>query len=53
MLGRLRYKVWRGEGGGMSDAFLVEAQLKLVGGWRSAGWMEGARNVLKVNKLNN
>ena len=49
----LDIKVWRGEGGGMSDAFLVEAQLKLVGGWMSAGWMEGVRNVLKVNKLNN
>ena len=41
MLGRLLdEKVWRGEGGGMSDHFLVEARLKLVGdggvpeGWR-------------------
>ena len=45
-------KVWRGEGGGMSDHFLL-AQLKLVGGWRSTGRMEGARNVLKVSDLNN
>ena len=31
MLGRLLHvKVWRGEGGGMSDHFLVEARLKLV-----------------------
>ena len=35
MLGRLLdVKVWRGEGGGMSDDFLVEARLKLVCGWR-------------------
>ena len=41
MLGRLLdMKVWRGEGGGMSDHFLVEAGMKLVGGWRSAGKME-------------
>ena len=54
MLGRLLdVKVWRGEGGGMSDHLLVEARLKLVGGWRSAGWMEGVRNVLKVSELNN
>ena len=38
--------------GGLSDDFLVEARLKLVGGWRRAGRMEGARNVLKVNELN-
>ena len=31
--------------------FLVEAQLKLLGGWRSAGRMEGVRNVLKVSEL--
>ena len=37
----------------MSDHFLVEARLKLVGGWRSAGRMEGMRNVLKVGELNN
>ena len=43
-------KVWRGEGGEMSDHFLVEARLKLVGGWRSAGRMEGVRNVLKVSE---
>ena len=29
----------------MSDHFLVEAQLKLVGRWRSAGRTEGMRNV--------
>ena len=53
-LGRLLdMKVWRGEGGGMSDHFLVEARLKLLGGWRSAGRMEGVRNVLKVSELNN
>ena len=32
---------------GLSDHFLVEAWLKLVGGWRSA-----RRNVLKVSELN-
>ena len=54
MLGRLLdVKVWRGEGGGMSDHFLVEALLKFVGGWRSAGRMKGVRNVLKVSELNN
>ena len=54
MLGRLfDVKVWRGEDGGMSDHFLVEARLKLVGGWRSAGRMKGVRNVLKVSELNN
>ena len=54
MLGTLLdVKVWRGEGGGMSDHFLVEAQLKLLGGWRSARRMEGVRNVLKVSELNN
>ena len=50
MPGRLLgVKVWRGEGGGMSDHFLVEARLKLVGGWRSAGRVEGVRNVLKLS----
>ena len=35
MLGRLLdVKVWKREGGGMSDHFLVEARLKLVGGWK-------------------
>ena len=53
MLGRLLdVKVWRGEGGGLSDHFLVEARLKLLGGWMSAGRMEGVRNVLKVSELN-
>ena len=37
----------------MSVHFLVEARLKLVGGWRSAGRMESVRNVLKVSELNN
>ena len=37
----------------MSDHFLVESRLKLVGGWRSAGRIEGVRNVLKVSELNN
>ena len=36
----------------MCDHFLVEARLKLVGGWRSAG-MESVRNVLKVSALIN
>ena len=31
---------------------LVEARLKLLGGWRSAGRTEGVRNVLKVSELN-
>ena len=54
MLGKLfDVKVWRREGGGMSDRFSVEARLKFVGGWRSAGRMEGVRNVLKVSELNN
>ena len=54
MLGTLLdVKVWRGEGGGLSDHFLVEARLKLVGGWRSAGRMDHVRNVLKVSELNN
>ena len=54
MIGRLLdVKVWRGEGRGMSDYFLVEAWLKLVGGWRSAGRKERVKNVLKVSELNN
>ena len=53
MLGKLvDVKVWRGEGGGIHH-FWVEARLKLVDGWRSAGRMEGVRNVLKVRELNN
>ena len=40
MVGRLLdVKVWRGEGGRMSVHFLMEARLKLLGGWRSAGRM--------------
>ena len=54
MLGRLiDVKVFRGEGGGMSDHFLVDARLKFVGGLRRAGRTEGVRNVLKVSELNN
>ena len=30
----------------------MEARLKVVGSWRSAGRMEGVRNVLKVSELN-
>ena len=30
----------------------MEARLKLLGGWKSAGRMEGVRNVLKVSELN-
>ena len=45
-------KVSRGEWGGLSDYFLVEDRLKLVGGWTSAVRMEGVRNVLKVSELN-
>ena len=53
MLGRLLdVKVWRREGGGMSDHFLVEARLKLMDGRRSAGRMEGVRNVFMVSELN-
>ena len=37
----------------MSDHFLVETQLKLVGGWRSAGKQKGVKRVLKVSELNN
>ena len=53
MLGRpLDVKVWRGERGGLSDHFLVEARLKLLSGWRRTGRMEGVRNVLKVSEQN-
>ena len=31
----------------------MEALLKLLGGWRSAGRMEGVRNVFKVSEPNN
>ena len=41
----------RRRGGGLSDHFLVEARLKLLGGWRSARRMEGVRNVLKEKVL--
>ena len=37
----------------MSDHFLVEARLKLVGGWKSTGRLEGVRNVLQVSEQNN
>ena len=36
----------------MSDYFLEEARLQLVGG-RRARMIEGVRNVLKVSELNN
>ena len=36
----------------MSGHFLVEARLKLLGGWTSARRMDGVRNVLKVSELN-
>ena len=52
MFGKLLdVKVWTVERGDCRP-FLVEARLKLVGGWRSAGRMEGVRNVLKVSELN-
>ena len=38
--------------GGLSHHFLVEARLKLLGGWRSTGRTEGVRNMLKVSELN-
>ena len=44
--------MWRGEGEGLSDHFLVEARLKLLGGWRSPVRMASVRNVLKVSELN-
>ena len=37
----------------MSDNFLVGVRLKLMGGWRSAGRMEGVRNMSNVSELNN
>ena len=37
----------------MSDHFLVEARLKFVGGWRTAGRMEGAIILFKVSELKN
>ena len=53
MLGRLLdVKSVERRRGGLSDHFLVSARLKLLGGWRSAGRMEGVRNVLKVSELN-
>ena len=47
-------KVWRGEGGGMSDHFFGGSSAE-IGGWldRGAGRMEGVRNMLKVSELNN
>ena len=41
-----------GESGGTSDHILVEARLKVSGGWKSARKMEGVRNVLMVSELN-
>ena len=37
----------------MPEHFLVKVRLKSMGGWRSAGRMEGVRNVLKGSELNN
>ena len=52
MLGRLLdVKVWRAEGGHCLTIF-GGSRLRLLGGWRSAGRMEGLRNVLKVSELN-
>ena len=48
----LNVNVCRGEGGAMSDLFLVEARLKVVGGRRGALRMEAVRNMLKVSELN-
>ena len=48
----LDVNMYRGEGGGMSDHILVEARLKVVCGWRSAGKMEGVGSVLKESELN-
>ena len=36
----------------MSHSFLVEARMKVVGGLRSVGRMEGVRKVLMVSELN-
>ena len=48
MLGRLlELKVWRGEGGRMYDPCLVEARLKLMGGWMSAGSMEAVKKCVE------
>ena len=37
----LDFNICRGDGGGMSDRFLVEAGLKVVGGLRSTRRVEG------------
>ena len=48
MLGRLLdVKVWRGEGGGMSDHFFGGSSAEI------GGWLEGVRNVSKVSEQNN
>ena len=36
----------------MSDHFLMETRMKVVGGWRSTRSLEGVINVLKVSELN-
>ena len=41
----------RGDGGGMAHRFGVEDRLKVACGWRTAGRMDGVRNVL-VSELN-
>ena len=47
----LDVNVCREVGGRMSDHFLVEAGLKVVGGW-SVRRMDGERNVMKVSEPN-
>ena len=44
--------VCRGERVGMSDHFLVEVSLRVLGGRRSARRTAGVRNVVKVSELN-
>ena len=53
MLGRLLDVRVRRGGSHHFHYFLVEVRLKLVGGWRSAGRLEGVRNVLTVSEMNN
>ena len=37
----------------MSHHFLVEARLKFVVGWKSAGGMKGLKSVFRVSELKN
>ena len=39
----VRYESVERRRGGLSNHFLVEARLKLLGGWRRAGRMEGVK----------